>query len=472
MASIRETTFQNVADLFSMSDAVLVFDNGEEIESKELVRRAEQRLGQLRAQGFAQGDRLALHRGNDVEALELLLAAALGGIVIVAVNTKYSQVEVDDLVARSGARHPQLSHHGDVEPDVCADAQDLPFIIFTTSGTTSKPKMVLHHQRSVIEHTVDIVDHFEYSDADTVLMALPLCGTFGLSSLIAAVASGARVVVNQFSVDGTSALTHREQITAMNGSDDMFHRLLLADADLSHLRISGYAQFNTSLSDIVSRAEAKGATLTGLYGMSEVQALFSLRDPQLDSDGRSRAGGMLVSPRASARVVDGELQLRGPSLFAGYLQEGGDAVDDELTAQYMVTDDDGVVWFKTGDLAEMDDDRTFHYISRLGDILRLGGFLVAPAEIAEALCSAPGVADAQVVAVGLETGSRPVAFVIPEEGATISEDEVIEHCRSRLARYKVPVRVVSLDEFPITDGPNGVKIRLTELRDRATELLS
>ncbi|MEL0193576.1 MAG: hypothetical protein VW962_00640, partial [Acidimicrobiaceae bacterium] len=79
---------------------------------------------------------------------------------------------------------------------------------------------------------------------------------------------------------------------------------------------------------------------------------------------------------------------------------------------------------------------------------------------------------AQVVAVGLETGSRPVAFVIPEEGATISEDEVIEHCRSRLARYKVPVRVVSLDEFPITDGPNGVKIRLTELRDRATELLS
>ncbi len=122
MASIRETTFQNVADLFSMSDAVLVFDNGEEIESKELVRRAEQRLRQLRAQGFAQGDRLALHRGNDVEALELLLAAALGGIVIVAVNTKYSQVEVDDLVARSGARHPQLTHHGDAEPDVCADA--------------------------------------------------------------------------------------------------------------------------------------------------------------------------------------------------------------------------------------------------------------------------------------------------------------------------------------------------------------
>jgi len=331
--------------------------------------------------------------------------------------------------------------------------------------------MVLHHQRSIVEHTVEIVEHFGYSPSDTVLMALPLCGTFGLSSLIAAVTSGARVLVHQFSVDGTAALTHRERITAMNGSDDMFHRLLLADADLSHLQLSGYAQFNTSLTDIVKRAEAVGARLTGLYGMSEVQALFSLRDPQLDTDQRSRAGGTLVSPRAGARVVDGELQLRGPSLFAGYLQEGGAAVDHELTSQYLVTDDEGVVWFKTGDLAEMDDDRTFHYISRLGDILRLGGFLVAPAEIAEALCNAPGVADAQVVAVGLESGSRPVAFVIPEDGATIDEEAVIEFCRGRLARYKVPVRVVPLDAFPITDGPNGVKIRLTELRDRAADLL-
>ena len=472
MASPTETTLHNVADLFSSSDAVLVFDSGDEITSKALVSRAEQQLRQLRSQGFNQGDRMALHRGNDIEALELLLAAALGGIVVVAVNTKYSPVEVDDLVHRSGARHPDLSVTNEADADVQTDALDNPFIIFTTSGTTSKPKMVLHHQRSIVEHTIEIVEHFEYSTSDTILMALPLCGTFGLSSLLAAVASGARVLVHQFSVDGTPALTQRERITAMNGSDDMFHRLLLANADLSHLRISGYAQFNTSLSDIVSRADEKGARLTGLYGMSEVQALFSLRDPDLDTAGRSRAGGTLVSPRAAARVVDGELQLRGPSLFAGYLQEGGAAVDDNLTSEHRVTDDEGNVWFKTGDLAEMDDERTFHYISRLGDILRLGGFLVAPAEIAEALCSAPGIADAQVVAVGLETGSRPVAFVIPEEGAVIDEEAVIDHCRGRLARYKVPVRIVPLNEFPITDGPNGVKIRLTELRDHAADLLA
>jgi len=182
MASIRETSLQNVADLFSISDAVLAFDNGSEIASKDLVARAERQLRRLRSQGFKPGDRMALHRGNDIEALELLLAAALGGIVVVAVNTKYSTVEVDDLVHRSGARHPDLSITEESDAEIHSDALDLPFIIFTTSGTTSKPKMVLHHQRSIVEHTIEIVEHFGYSTSDTILMALPLCGTLGLAA--------------------------------------------------------------------------------------------------------------------------------------------------------------------------------------------------------------------------------------------------------------------------------------------------
>src|SRR5690606_16287881 len=128
------------------------------------------------------------------------------------------------------------------------------------------------------------------------------------------------------------------------------------------------------------------ATLTGLYGMSEVQALFALRDPSGDAATRSRAGGTLVSPRAAYRVVDGELQVRGPSLFAGYLAEGGVELDAELTARHH---DDG--WFRTGDLAEAEGPRTFDYVARLGDALRLGGFLVAPAEIEAVLLEIDGV---------------------------------------------------------------------------------
>ncbi len=461
-----------VADLFAHSDAVLVFDDGDEMRASELLDSSRTILACLRAQGFATGDRVALHRGNDRHAVELLLACALGELCAVAVNTRYSAAEVDDLVIRSGARHPDLDMSGPAaDDDAAGDRRDSPYIVFTTSGTTSKPKMVLHHQRSIVDHAVDAARAFGYSGDDTVLVALPLCGTFGLTSMMAAVAGGSRVLVHSFDLAETVALTRREQITTMNGSDDMLHRLIDAGADLSHIRLAGYAQFNAALGDIAERAAEVGATLTGLYGMSEVQALFSLRDPGLDAVGRARAGGTLVSTAAAARVVDGELQLRGPSLFAGYLREGGHAIDTDLTGRHFVADDAGTTWFRTGDLADMDDARTFHYVSRLGDVLRLGGFLVAPVEITDVLVTAPGVAGAQVVAVDRASGARPVAFVLTEPGHAIDEQTVIDHCRERLARYKVPVRVIPLDTFPITDGPNGVKIRLTELRDMARDAI-
>jgi fatty-acyl-CoA synthase len=197
--------------------------------------------------------------------------------------------------------------------------------------------------------------------------------------------------------------------------------------------------------------------------MSEVQALFTLRDPT-GPHHRERAGGTLVSPAAAYRVVDGELQLRGPSLFAGYLAEGGDRIDHELTARHV---DHG--WFRTGDHAEVDDERTFHYVARMGDALRLGGFLVSPAEIESVLVELDAVAAAQVVAVDRPDGARPVAFVVAPGG--LDEAAAIEHCATRLARYKVPVRVIELDVFPTTDGPNGRKIQKTRLRELAREAL-
>jgi fatty-acyl-CoA synthase len=256
----------------------------------------------------------------------------------------------------------------------------------------------------------------------------------------------------------------------MNGSDDMFHRLMNHGADLSSLRCGGFAQFNASLADITERADQHGASLVGLYGMSEVQALFAVRDPLAPSAERARAGGHVVSPRADARIIDDELCVRGPSLFAGYLAEGGAVIDEDLTAAHR-HDDGEHIWFRTGDLATADGERSFEYLSRLGDVLRLGGYLVAPAEIIEVLCTAPDVVDAQVVSVARATGTRPVAFVITSGENTIDERAIIEHCAAHLARYKVPVRVVAVDAFPVTDGPNGVKVRLTELREYAALLL-
>jgi fatty-acyl-CoA synthase len=464
---------RDVLDVFEGSDSHLSFDDGTRRSANELADDGLRLATWLAEQGLGPGDRIPIRLPNGIEYIRLLLACAAGGFVAVSVNTRYSDVEAADLVERSGAQPVEIagSHDGGPGPWTSAMPMDRvrrpkdPFVVFTTSGTTSRPKMVLQQQCSIADHAFDAAARFGYRSGDTVMAVMPLCGTFGLASLMAAVAAGCRVIVNDFALAWTTAVIERERVTCLNGSDDMFHRLLGHGTDLSSVRLGGYARFNTSLDGIVERAAAAGATLTGLYGMSEVQALFTLRDPEGDVAQRTRAGGTLSSSQASYRIVDGELQLRGPSLFAGYLAEGGNHIDAELTAQHH---DDG--WFRTGDLAEADGDRSFEYIARMGDVLRLGGFLVSPTEIEAVLMDDDAVDAAQVVVVDLPNGARPVGFVVGAAEGFV-ELAAIDRCRERLARYKVPVRVLVIEEFPTTPGPNGTKIQKTELRELAARLL-
>ncbi len=466
-----------MVDLFEQSSSAIVLPDDTRCTTHDIVSSAQQRAEQLRAWGFEPGDRMAVCLPNGRLYLELLVAASIARLVLVSVNTRYSAAEVTDLVARSGARmliesektldeafspaaYSRTSKNETVA--LLSEAQpDDPYLVFTTSGTTSKPKMVLHHQRSIAVHGSHAAKAFGYTDQDTALLAMPFCGTFGLASLTAALAANATIVVSDtFHAQATGALIVQHGITVVNGSDDMFHRLVEANTNLTGIRLGGYARFNTSLDGIVERTQQLGAPLCGLYGMSEVQALFSLRDPTGNATERAKAGGTLVSTEASYRIVDGELQLNGPSLFAGYLAEGGAQLDESLTAKNF---DDG--WFKTGDAAEAENDRTFTYHTRIGDVLRLGGFLVAPADIEAVLLELPSICEAQVVSVDLPSGTRPVAFVVVNK--TFNEQAAISYCRERMARYKVPIRVIPLDAFPVTPSANGNKIQVVKLRELA-----
>lgn len=466
----------DVLELVAGSGATFSFDDGRVIDAARLVEQGRRLATALVDTGVGPGDRVALAMPNGAGYVRALLACAAARLVAVSVNTRYRPDEVRDLVHRTGAADPELvaglagdddawGRRPEFDPAPAITRRDAPFVVFTTSGTTSRPKLVLHHQRSIADHAVDAAAAFGYRRDDVILVAMPLGGTFGLASLTAAVAAGAQVIVTDFETAATSRLIAQHRVTGVNGSDDMFHRLLEHGADLSSIRLGGYARFNTSLDGIVARADAAGATLTGLYGMSEVQALFAVRHPADDADGRSRAGGTLASPHAAFRVVDGELQLRGPSLFAGYLAEGGGYLDDDLTARHF---DDG--WFRTGDLAAVDDERTFEYLARIGDALRIGGFLVSPAEIEQVVMEVAGVHEAQVVAVDRPGGARPVAFVIAPDG--VDERAVIDHCRLRLARFKVPVRVLTIERFPTTPSANGTKIQKVRLRELAAAALA
>jgi fatty-acyl-CoA synthase len=194
-----------------------------------------------------------------------------------------------------------------------------------------------------------------------------------------------------------------------------------------------------------------------------------------------RGGGTPVSPKTSVRVRDpesgqllppgeqGELEVKGPSMMLEYLG------DPEATAKTLT--EDGFI--RTGDLGTMDGDdvgrNAFTYLSRMGDTLRLGGYLVAPEEIANFLEGHVSVAGAQVVGVdGVpgRRGTQAVAFVIPAALSTYSESELQAHCAAGLAKFKVPARIFAVEAFPVTESANGVKVQRGKLRELAQSMIA
>ncbi|HUN52988.1 MAG TPA: AMP-binding protein [Candidatus Sulfotelmatobacter sp.] len=494
----------------------------------ELDRLSRRAAGGLARLGIGRGDRVAFWLPNVPAYLVLFFACARLGAVAVAVNTRFRAVEVADIVGRSGARLlilwpafldiPFVDILAEVDPAalarietvvlygepgdrpvgalplaartvtyerlVAGDAlaedrggRELGCAIFTTSGTTKAPKFVLHAQRSVIDHARDAARSFGYDAPDAVLLqALPLCGVFGFTQALAGLAGGAALHMQPVFEAGAAARIIREaRVTQLNGSDDMFGRLFDAAggaAPFPSLRFGGFAAFSQTPAETMALAERHGLRLVGLYGMSEVQALFARWSEDLPAAERTDGGGLPVSRTAAARVRDpesgvllapgqsGELELRGPSLMAGYFE------NPEATAAAFAEDG----FFRTGDLGYLRAGGGFVFQTRMGDVLRLGGFLVSPAEIEARLQSHPSVEVAQVVGVQTAGGPRAVAFVTAAAGAAIDEEALRAYCRHGLAGYKVPVRVVRLDAFPTTPSANGSKIQRARLRAMAQAL--
>jgi fatty-acyl-CoA synthase len=235
------------------------------------------------------------------------------------------------------------------------------------------------------------------------------------------------------------------------------------------------ANINPAHNDISERAARVGVKVIGLYGSSEVQALFSHCSLDWSAEGRGRPGGFPASASAKVRTRDpetkqlckvdeaGELEIFAPeSRFLEYFN------DPEATRSAFTEDG----YFRTGDLGITRPDGSFDFLARMGDVLRLGGFLVSPAEIEELIQQHPTVASCQIVGVSVQNAIRPIAFVIPRNGAQLVEREIIGFVADRLAKYKVPVKVYAVDEFPTTPSANGSKVQKNKLREMAEHRLA
>jgi fatty-acyl-CoA synthase len=505
--------------------APALIDRGRPVSVRELAGESSRVAQGLRKLGVRAGDCVALWLPNLPAWLSLFFACAQLGAVAVSVNTRFRSHELADILHRSRARllvfwpefkgidfaallaacDPQALEHlaavvlyeesGTALPATVlgkpahayaklaseaplagnAATPDAGCAIFTTSGTTKAPKFVLHDQRTVLRHAFDVVQGFGIDGRSALLLAPPLCGVFGFCGAMAALAAGRPMIMAPaWNAEEAARAVVAQRVTHAIGTDEVCAQLIDTGADLSSLRFFAYAAFNPAQADIVARADAHNLKLVGLYGASEIQALFARQDEGAPITERMLGGGRPVSPAARVRVRDpesgqllphgaqGELEFLAPgSRMAGY-QGNADATRQAFT-------EDG--YYRSGDLGSALADGRFVFLARMGDALRLGGFLVSPAEIEEVVQEVPGVAACQVVGVPRAEGLVSVAFVVLQHGAAFDEAAAIAHVASRLARYKLPRRVIPLEAFPVTPGANATKIQKGKLREMAEALL-
>lgn len=355
------------------------------------------------------------------------------------------------------------------------------FTLLYTSGTTSFPKGAMISHRNALPHGWASGERLGLTEADRVLHTLPFSGTWGgLVIPLMTLTHGACLVLEEFFDPlATLHLLGRERITVWNAVDAMVAAVLdhpdLDRHDRATLRAGGIAMTGGGrhglFDEAVTRLGMRGAVQP--YGMTEVNALALCPFPDDPLELRRHAG-VWPADGLETRVADpesgadrpagepGELLLRGPQVTRGYYEK-----PEETRAAFTA---DG--WFRTGDLAVRDPAGHVFFLGRIKETLRIGHFMVAPAEIETFLMSHPAVAQAFVVGVpDPKLGEVAVAFVIPRDDGTVDEAELVDACRGKLAGFKVPRRVFVVADVPRTPGPHGDKVQRGKLREQALRAL-
>ncbi len=441
----------------------------------------------LRAQGVGPRDRVHLHLPNRPEFLFTWWAAARLGAVIVPTNPLSSRDELRYMVTYAqtvfsltdaGGRAavadlvaPGRWHDCDETPLLGASAavDELPegppasadLAVMYTSGTTSRPKGVRVTHANYVYAGEVVAKAIALRGDDRFLVVLPLfhANAQYYATLSTLVAGGTLVMTTGFSASGYVDVARRHRATV--GS--LFAapiRMLIAKTPApiaNELRVVLFAQ-NLSADELRRWDELVGAPLLQLYGMTETMGpplMNPLTGGRRDAIGRPVLGyAVRIVDEHGAPALTGELHVGGVpgvSLTPGYLD------DPDATSAAL---QDG--WLRTGDIVRRDADGFVRFVDRDKDMIKRAGENVAAGEVEAALREHPGVTDVAVVGVPDPVRDEQiVAFVVPNEKCP-EEAQLIGWCAERLARFRVPSRIVAIAELPRTSVG---KVRKNELRD-------
>jgi acyl-CoA synthetase (AMP-forming)/AMP-acid ligase II len=464
----------------------------------------------LAARGIIAGDRVAVAGLNTVDWLTLFFGATRLGAAVVTLNVRYRETELEYMLGQSGTRlvvtplelggfdyrglyaglAPRLPalesvvFFGDDGPDGFAalldgdggiPATDLgpetPAVVLYTSGTTGRPKGAVLTHGSLLASAAGQQQRQATGPDDVLVATLPFNHVGGITcTIVHALVAGARVaLLPAFSPAGALQAAAEHRATVLAGVPTMYVLMLAelakSDHDLSAVRIAVAGGSNVDPPLARAMADAfPGAHVENLYGLSETSGacVISAVEDDLatvcETLGTPLAGveARVVDPATGTPVpdgADGELQLRGPSVAAGYWE-----MPDETVAAFR----DG--WLSTGDMVSRRPDGHLVLRGRLKEMFLQGGFNVYPVEVENVLAAHPGVALAAGIGIPDDVlGEVGLYFVVPRDPDTPpTVGELTAWCRERLADYKVPRRIEVRGELPTTPAGKIAKAQLRQ----------
>jgi malonyl-CoA/methylmalonyl-CoA synthetase len=453
----------NLTHLFDLSligrrDTVALEFNGREFTFGEIDARSNRLAHLLARRGLKTGDRLCVYLANCVEMIDLYLACIKLGIIFVPINILYRDRERTHILHDADpvavvAAEPFAAPVPVWAPaELTAQAADMPVDrpvvpldgdtpagIIYTSGTTGASKGAVLTHNNFAANANTLLTCWQITAADRFLLALPLFHVHALGNgLHCWLASGCRMrLLERFEHQKAAATFLDFRPTLFFGVPTIYVRLLEIPVEAAReigaamrLFVSGSAPLPAQ---VLEEFRARfGHTILERYGMSE--NLMNISNPYV---GERRPGSVgLPLPGVSVRLVDGEIQLKGPNLFAGYWRR-----EDATRAAFVDN------WFRTGDLAECAPDGYYTLCGRKSDLIISGGFNIYPREIEEFLQEQQEVAEAAVVGVADPVrGEVPVAYIVCR--GAVETAELAARCREKLASFKVPRAFHTVDSLP------------------------
>jgi malonyl-CoA/methylmalonyl-CoA synthetase len=470
-------------------DARCIAFDGAWVTYAGLRAKAESFAHALLAWGLRPANRVALFLENSLDFLVAYLGTWWAGGTVVLVNTAYRQSELRHILGDSSARLclvdgalrseldrvrqdlPRLERALDTGDDLKAfvhapvasataaalrmpDA-DMTAVIAYTSGTTGRSKGAMLRHRNLIANAQSVCEAWRWTSSDHLLLMLPLFHTHGLMvGAHGTLVSGASLELHR-KFDATAACDRllSGEFSLFFGVPTMYTRLI-AEARSRSVAPKPLRLYVSGSAPLSPRTFAEFESLFGQrilerYGMTET--IMNMTNPYA---GERRPGTVgMPFPRQQARVVDprtrrpvppetiGEIEVRGPHVFAGYLNQ------PEATAESV--DADG--WFRTGDLGRVSADGYYTITGRATELIITGGYNVYPREVEDVLVQCPGVAEAAVFGLpDAEFGECVCAALVRTDVTStgVTAEAVIAFCKEQLASYKKPRHIFFVAALP------------------------